>query len=217
MDRQLKIIPRNKKSILQNINSVFSLSEFKTKVSAFRKKYNIRKPGKAACDRLLKMRHPVLDDAFVWTFDLFSLIQEMGLDQQWFPVVFEYVAMNTVSTEKDSEGVVAIKETIDCPKFTKDEYYLQIHKGTTIKDINEAWPKIKKFLKLNDSKSKEIKNFDRNSLIYELRKDKKLPYKEIKEILKNNGYGNLDEPYIRTLCIKEGKRIAQLRTVYLKK
>ncbi len=185
------------------------------KIYDFRKKYNIKKPSSSVYSKFSNFKNS--KDERIFHYDLFVIIQELRLSKYWLPVIFDYVTTGKINTNYDPEGIIVFETIHDNPKYTETEYFIQIRKNTTDKDLTNAWKMIKKEFKLNDSKEKESKNFDRDTFAYQLRKEQGLNYREIRELLNDNGYGKLDEPYIRSLVNKREKKIESLRTVYLKK
>jgi len=209
------IIPRNKTSVSQTIETIFSLKEFQSRIKEFRIKYKIDKLSIKERKKFLKSGELIAEQK--WRFDLSIIARDLGLSDEWLPVVFGYAITGKTYSNSDPEGIMIYTEITDVPKYTKTDYLIKIHKNTTEVDFKNAWKQIKRHFKLKNSKEKNSKNFDRDTFAYQLRKDQKLSYKDIRNILNENDYGKLYEPYIRSLVSKRQKKIDNLRTVYLKK
>lgn len=217
--RQHLIISRGKKAIEQDIEFRIRRKDFQDRVKAFREKYKITNLSEETRENVFS-QYNKWGKEHIWLTDLVTMIDELGLHQEWQPIVFDYITTGKYSIDDDPEGIKIYEEKMELLKITRRDFLIKIYPSTGIEDIKRAWPQIKKYIgQTKSSKPKISENFKRNEYIYHLREEEKLPYSTISGMV-GKKYGmehTLDENHLSSIVAKEKKKLKKIHTSYIKK
>ena len=211
--RQYKLIPRKKAIVRQILEMQFTKPEFKKEIEHFREKWKINYTKPEGLDRVNSLLDDLEKDSSIglsFHHDLYDIIRKFNLTNSWYIAIFNYIGTNKCDPSHDPEAIIAYKDLFeDLPKKQLPQYGLELNSNVRKQDLMNAWKEIETFVK-NDVEIKGqrvAENFDRDQLIYQLRENKKLGYKEIQAVILNNYEDTPDEGHLRSIVSKYKKRI----------
>lgn len=201
------MIPREKIVVRQMIELQFSNKDFLNEITKFRNKYKITYFGNDILEKYKKIVQKQTKEGMSFHVEIYDILRNFHLNDEWYPIIFEYITKNKYSLSSDPECMVLETEELYLPlnKWNKKDFYIKVHPSTTKRDLIHAWGTVKDIIK-NKSKLRPIKYFDESTFIYDLKTQGK-KNREIRKLLTENYNKSFSDSEISKVYIEMKKRI----------